>query len=544
MASRGAGRVTALFVCAAASSGALLLILGAQLTFFLDDWEILLSRPGVSAESVLNPHNEHIVIAPVLIYKALLATAGLDAQLAFRAVATAVFLISIALVFVWLRRRIDERLALAGSVVLLFLGAAWEDLLWPFQLGLFGSMAAGMGALVVLDRESRGADRGACVLLTAGALFSSLGLAFLAAGAVAIWPALRQRLYVVAVPLVLFSLWWVGWGQHTDASNVSLANIATAPQYAFDGVAASIASVLGLSAPIGADPAGAYGWGRPLALAAIAGLAFVLVRRGRVSRSFWVVLALGVSFWLLAGFNEVDQRAPTVSRYQYMGAIFVLLVAAEPLRGIRLSRTAVGVATVVTCAALASNLSQLFDAHRMFESTTELERAGLAAFEIAREEIDPELLLTEDLIGTGSSTVQAREYLTAVDQFGSPAYTDAELELASEPARAAADRVLAVALGASLTPAGGRDSEHCPIASRRSGERITLAVPPSGIRFEGGPSVKASVRLRRYAGEGFPADLGRVSLARPALLEIPDDAAAERWQARITATGPLSVCRP
>ena len=120
----------ALFACAVAASGALLLILGARLTFFLDDWEILLGRPGVPAESVLEPHNEHIVVAPALIYKALLATAGLDAQLAFRAVATAAFLISVVLVFVWLRRRIDARLALAGSVVLLFLGAAWEDLLW------------------------------------------------------------------------------------------------------------------------------------------------------------------------------------------------------------------------------------------------------------------------------------------------------------------------------------------------------------------------------------------------------------------------------
>ena len=69
-----------------------------------------------------------------------------------------------------------------------------------------------MGALVALDRPSRGADRLACVLLTVGTLFSSLGLPFLAGGAVAIWPAFWQRLYVVAIPLAVFSLWWVGWG--------------------------------------------------------------------------------------------------------------------------------------------------------------------------------------------------------------------------------------------------------------------------------------------------------------------------------------------
>ena len=274
------------------------------------------------------------------------------------------------------------------------------------------------------------------------------------------------------------------------ADSTSLTNFATAPQYALDGVAAAIASLLGFAAPIGEDPADAFGWGRPLALVAIAGLAFVLVRRGQVSRSFWVVLAVGVSFWLLAGLNEVAQRAPTVSRYQYMGAIFVLLVAAEPLRGVRLSRTAAGVVTVVTCAALASNLSQLSAASDMLAKTTELERAGMAAFEIARDEIAPEMLLTEELIGTGSSTVQAGEYFYAVDRFGSPAYTQAELEAASEPARAAADRVLAVALGASLAPAPARASDHCPIASRRDRGSITVDVPASGIRLEGGPSAQ------------------------------------------------------
>ena len=75
----------------------------------------------------------------------------MDSALPFRVVSIAIFLASVAVLFVYLRRRVGEWLALAGAVLILFLGAAWEDLLWPFQIGYFGSMASGLGMLLALD---------------------------------------------------------------------------------------------------------------------------------------------------------------------------------------------------------------------------------------------------------------------------------------------------------------------------------------------------------------------------------------------------------
>ena len=45
-----------------------------------------------------------------------------------------------ALLFVYVRRRVGEWLALAGVLPILFLGPAWDDLLFPFQISFFGSV--------------------------------------------------------------------------------------------------------------------------------------------------------------------------------------------------------------------------------------------------------------------------------------------------------------------------------------------------------------------------------------------------------------------
>ena len=67
----------------------------------------------------------------------------MDSARPFQVAAIATFLTSVALLYAWLRDRTGELAALGGAALVLFLGAAWEDLLWAFQIGYFGSMAAG-----------------------------------------------------------------------------------------------------------------------------------------------------------------------------------------------------------------------------------------------------------------------------------------------------------------------------------------------------------------------------------------------------------------
>src|SRR4249920_1478715 len=121
-----------------AASGALLIAWQSHLTFFIDDWDLLLSRRGFNAHAFLDPHNEHIIIAPTAIYKAIQATIGMDSLLPYAVVATAAFIASAILLFAYLRSRVGDWLALAATALILFIGAAYEDLLTPFQVGYFG----------------------------------------------------------------------------------------------------------------------------------------------------------------------------------------------------------------------------------------------------------------------------------------------------------------------------------------------------------------------------------------------------------------------
>ena len=134
-----------LLLAAAAGSAALLLAWGSRLTFLRDEWEFLLYRPGFTADSILRPHGEHISIAPVLIYKALLATVGMSSSLPYLAVSVALFLATSILLFVYLRRRVDPWLALLATAIVLFLGPASEDLLWASRWASWARWRAASG---------------------------------------------------------------------------------------------------------------------------------------------------------------------------------------------------------------------------------------------------------------------------------------------------------------------------------------------------------------------------------------------------------------
>ena len=68
----------ALFCAALVVSGGLLLALTSQLTFFLDDWDVLLHRRGFSVDAFFTDHAGHPSMGLVAVYKAIQATFGMD----------------------------------------------------------------------------------------------------------------------------------------------------------------------------------------------------------------------------------------------------------------------------------------------------------------------------------------------------------------------------------------------------------------------------------------------------------------------------------
>jgi hypothetical protein len=537
------GRVsvpTALLVAAVAASGVLLIAWQSHLTFFFDDWDPLLQRRGFDAGGLLRPHVGHILLGTTLVYKAIQATFGMESLAPYAAASTSLFLVSVILLFIYLRRRVGEWWALAGVLPILFLGSASGDLLLPFQVFFFGAMAAGLGALLVFERRDRRGDVMTCLLLSVSITFSELALSFVLGVAVAI--ALDRgplrRAYIVALPLLLYAGWYAGWG-HTGPSYLSFNNVAHSVAYVLDGLASGIVSLLGLTGS-GAVVSGGLGWGRPLLLA----LFVVMGLRARsatpIARSFWVTVVIVLSFWFLAAANATIFRAPTSSRYQFIAAVFILLIAADLASGMKLRRSGIVIGMGVAGIAVAANLSLLHQSYLTQAAGAPPIRGQLSALEIGADSIKPGLVVQTTASRGGFPAVP---YLSAVDAFGSPAYTQSELVSAPETARVAADRELAAVLGLALHPAahpprpGGTG---CRRVRTASGVSPVLNLPPAGVILEAPKDATSQVSLRRFATQSFPVSVGSVSGS--AILAVPKDRSTRPWQMQIASAAPVTIC--
>ncbi|MEK6277043.1 MAG: hypothetical protein AABM29_03410 [Actinomycetota bacterium] len=522
-------------------SAVILLRLQTNLTFVTDDWELLVNRPGSSIGVFLDPYHEHIVIATAVVYKLLLATFGMDSALPFYVVSTFAFLLSGVLLFVYLRPRIGDWPALLAALLILFLGDAFEDLLWPFQIGYFGSVAAGLGMLIALDRDDKQGDLYACGLLAVSMSFSSVGLIFAVGALVDLALSRRpraERAYVALLPLALYALWWLGWGHNAD-SHLSLHNLANMPEYFINAAAAGITGLLGLATGDGSEPdQPGLVWGQILLVAGIALGAFRLSRGGRVSRDLVIVLAIGLTFWVLAGLNSDPGRAPTSSRYIYPSAIFLLLIMGEALRGRRFGRASIVAAGAVTVAAIMGGLSLLHTEYReRWRPASDYLRASLAAVEIGRDSVVPTFVVSF----AQSVNTSPEIYLAAVDDYGSPAFSESELVTKAEDYRAAADGTLASALGLSLAAPSGQEAGGCQTVQASPGGFTDLTLSPGEFTLTNEAGADIQVLLGRFS-DGLPVDLGPLLAGSGASLTIPADRSIQPWRLGLVGEGPVNVC--
>lgn len=531
------------------TSGVMLLVLTRDLTFFQDTWDFLINRRDLTVDNLLRPHNEHIVLIPVSIELFFIHVFGMSSALPEYLLLIAMTLVAAVLFFVYARRRVGPWLALMGTVLLLFIGPAWSDLLWPFELAFIGSVLFGLAMLLALDRDDTKGDVLACLFLAIAAGFSSLGIAFMAAAAVNLFQRRGERglrrAWFVAIPVLLFALWYLGWG-HDAESHLSLRNVLDSPRYVMEGMAVSLESLLGLSkAPIEGPPETVLGWGEPLLVLALVLLVIQQVRRPGFSPGFWPVLAATATNWFLTAFNYIPGREPSTGRYMYAAGVFTLLLAVELLRNVRFSRRALAIMGAVTVAAVASNIHFFKDGSDWLKNQSVLTKADLAGIEIARNHVAPEFELAPSVAGTPSLIdVFAGKYLEAEDEFGSPAYTPQELTDAPEPGRAQADVVISQALPLSTSTSSGaeRPGKGCVLGGGPGGpEDTTLEPGETKILAEPGPPV--TINLARFAQGEYPVQTAGAAGDSTTRLTIPRDGSTVPWRVRIEAQQPVYVCR-
>lgn len=533
-----------LLAVAMAVAAAVLLDYGSGLTFFQDSWEFLMHRRDPSAATLLDPHNEHIVLVPVLISQASLRLFGMSSMTPELVLLLALHLAVAGLLFVYARRRLGPWPALFAATLLLFLGPAWQDLLWPFQVGFVGASAFGLAALLALESGDDRSDRAACALLAISIAFSSLGIAFAAAAAVDVLQRRRERglrrAYVVALPVLLYAGWYVGWGREAE-NNLSAHNVLASPRYAWEGMTASLDSVLALGTIFG-EVVGRSRWGAPLLVALLALAAYGGYRRRGFSPGLWPALAAAATFWLLAAFNDGPGREPYSSRYLYVGGLLALLIAVNLLQGVKLSRWALAAGAAATCVVVGFNLVPLREGRDFFARQAVLTRADLAAIEISGGRVEPSFRLSPEVAGTVFlNEIEAGEYLRAVDEYGSPAYSPAELRAAPEEGRAHADLVLANALPLAIETESGEPSR------RRDCVRLVgpapLALQPGVTTIELGPGGEGTVKLRRFARREYPLRSDGLAAGSTTRLFIPRDGLELPWQLSVEAGQAARVCR-
>jgi len=518
---------------------------GRGMTFFFDEWDFILGRGGHSAAAFLSPHNGHLVVVPILIYKALWSTVGLGHYGPYRLIDFALHVTCVALLFIFVRRRVGGTVAVIAATSLLFLGPAWQDLLWPFQIGYLGSIAAGLGALLALERGDRRGDIAAGVLLLLSIACSGLGLPFLAGAGFCLLIERRSwlRLWLLAIPAIPYLAWYLHYGQNQASSS----NVSAVPSYVFDSFAGGVGAISALGTTHGKILA--------VVLAAVAVAATIAFRRPWLPVLPFVAIAL--AFWGLTALSRAQLHEPNASRYLYPSAVMIILVVAELLRGVRFRPAPVVLLAAALVVASIYNLQSLHDGANGLRNTDAVVAAELAAVELEKATVPADFRPDT----SRAPQISAGPYLTAVRELdSSPALPESELAAQSPTTRLEVDRVLAAVIAQTLV--SSRDAptarkapqlqghgggalvrqNGCLVFRPRFGRlppSLDVVVPANGlvVRSTG----KVDVRILRFA-DAYSEIPSTALKPGVALLRPPRDAAPEPWRIRFAPSTATTIC--
>jgi hypothetical protein len=486
-------------------------------SFFSDDWAFVVGRRHWTPDAFLQPHGEHIAVLPAAIYKLLFLVVGLHAYWPYRCVLLLVHLACVALVFRLARRRVRAPSAALAAMFVLVLGTAWELLLFPFAMNLSGSIALGLLALDGLDRGGRRGDIVALLALTGAACSSSAGMPFVAGVATEL--VLRRawrKLWIVAVPTLVFGAWWLAYGRAATARDHLLSQAHVVPAYVVHSIEVAVSAAVPL--PLSSVP-------RVLALVVL----LVIVRVARTPQVLTprlgglVVAAL--AFWSLTGLARAHLGVGE-NRYPYFGVVFLLLAAVELLRGMRLDRRiGVGLCVVLAVSSIVNFRSLVGGGAFMREHASSL-RAELTALSALDKPPSADFVPEP----AWAPNLAMGDYRAAVRELGSPAESLSALATAPETVRESADRLILRAEPPAMQTVRGRG---CATPS------TSIDLLPHERRLLVVAAEPSTLQIRFFASEFSRA--GSIVLGRgthEVLLPAVDGAA--RWHAY--AAGPARIC--
>ncbi|HEY0392200.1 MAG TPA: hypothetical protein VGC63_10845 [Solirubrobacterales bacterium] len=533
----------------------LVLWLERGLTYGWDEF-VWLELGGLAPDAsyFFRPYGGHLIAFPYFLWKGMLELFGANFT-AFSIVQVAGLSILAILLYVYAKRRLGPILALAPAVTMLFLGSAWPVLLEPMiGIQFLAALVPGLAAIVMLERGSRWGDAAACGLLCLALAGFSEAIPFLAGAIVAVLldHNRQRRIWVVAAPVIAYGLWRI-WAAKYEPTGILYSNVPFLPAYFADALAVFSSAIFGLTTLIGAGP-----WSEirlqgfsirflssgvvftVLELLAIGGAFWLMHRRGPVPKTLWPPLAILLVFWVELGIVLIPGRTAAEPRYLYAGALTLLLVIVEMLRGVRTTRLTVAVAVALTGAAVAGNLARFQEGRQVLDAIQKEARADMAVIELAG--LDGDQAFTPNLsaphLVPAALDLNSGPWLEVVDRYGSSADSIPQLLSQSEAVREKADAIAVKILDLHLAPAPKTGARQC----RRiggTGAPTEIALPRGGAMLV--PARDSTVTLRRWAND-FAAGIGSAHGGRTMSLPIPGDSSDVPWRLSFDRGGPVEIC--
>lgn len=305
---------------------AVLTWLGRGLTFFADEWAVIEDRP-IGLDTFFRPFNEHWLGFTTLVHRAMVETIGLGTYVPYLALLHLLHVIVALLVYAIALRLTLAPVAAGIAVVVLFFGSGFENLFWGMQIGFLGSIALGLGALLLVDGV---ADRRRAIvagtLLVVAVATSGYGLFMLGLVGLDLLLDRRRRRFVpvVLVPAAVWLTWYVALGRTgvaTHGDPFTLEQVLTIPGFIARGAGAAFGGATGVGPLLGIAVAGGVAaWlaaqavrRRPVPIRAVAALGAIVAMYG--------LLAL-----VRSQLEEVD--ATQYTRYTYLSGLFALIALA------------------------------------------------------------------------------------------------------------------------------------------------------------------------------------------------------------------------
>ncbi len=533
-------------------SAALSLWFGRNVTFTGDELAMLSLVAELQPGELFEPYVGHLVPVAFLAYKALLETVGTSNYYFFQMMALGSIFLMGAGVLYWGSRRVPDWVALAPSLVLILFTGDLLHYVAGNGFTIIFALACGVWALNAWERDTRWGDVAALVLLAIGMMTYTVGVAFAVGLVVAALVGDRRRVWVAGAPLLAYALWRVlvaSSSAEVEDVGPDWVNIFLLPAWSFQAIGGVLESLVGVGFNFnikeGLDESIFTGNLAPVLAVVFLGLILWRLREGGIPKTFWTVAAIAVAMFTsqVLVWGSFEARAePLEPRYLYPGALVVILMGIELVRGVEWDRIKLAILWLATAVAIASAIGALINSVVRFEVGTNMSRAQATAAYILQTTPNPPPVSEQ-----ARSTIRRSFDPVATRGFPSFSFDESKLDEIEPRYSKEVDSFLAESLQLGLKPIEpGVATGPCRPAVAGPGPSGRATVPSGGAILESARDLE--LRLGRY-GRNASWPLGPLWADRPAQLFIPTDAGTRPWFVQVDASSAgelrdLVICRP